>query len=86
VALFPGLAGQIAFGCQPGLVVLVLLLLIQWLLHERYRRQIVFLPSFSRARSGSSLTRPHVPTGPPSEPSTVDVSPRQHGSSVERSL
>jgi hypothetical protein len=83
--LWPTLAGQLAYGCQPGAVVLLLLALAQWLLHERYRRQIVFLPSFSRSAAGSSLTRkemtPRVAHG---EPSTVDAPPRAVGSSVER--
>jgi hypothetical protein len=82
VVLAPGLAGQIAHGAQPGVLVLGLFLLIQWLLHERYRRQIIFLPSFSRARSGSSLARAEA-ARPNGEPSTVDAPPRS-GSSVER--
>jgi hypothetical protein len=45
---------------------------VQWLLHERYRRQIVFLPSFSRSRAGSSLLRGGVQR-PHGEPSTVDA-------------
>lgn len=79
VLLRPGLAGQLAYGCQPGAVVLAVLAAVQWLLHERYRRQIVFLPSFSRARGGSSVLRP--PALPPGEPSTVDV-PRALGRPV----
>ncbi len=55
---WPGLLALILYGCQPGLVVLVLIVLGQWLLHERRRRQLVFLPSFSR-RGGSSLNQGH---------------------------
>jgi hypothetical protein len=86
--LLPDLAGQLAYGCQPGVAVLALAALVQWLLHERYRRQIIFLPSFSRSRSGSSLgRRPPPEVEPPAEeparahgePSTVDV-PRSSGS------
>jgi hypothetical protein len=85
VLLWPTLAGQLAYGCQPGAVVLLLMALAQWLLHERYRRQIVFLPSFSRAHPGSSLSRKEsVPRAPLGEPSTVDAPPRPAGSSVER--
>ncbi|MFL5340201.1 MAG: hypothetical protein ACJ8F7_08610, partial [Gemmataceae bacterium] len=56
----------------PGLIVLGVMLLVQWLLRSRYRRRVVFMPGFTRvpdvgsARShvGSSLRR--------REPSTVD--------------
>ncbi len=84
---WPGLLAAIFFGCQPGLLVLALVLLIQLLLHERHRRRLVFLPSFSR-RTGSSLNdtslRPSSArrVGPrsgapprasmPGEPSTID--------------
>ena len=72
VLLWPTLAGQVAYGCQPGAVVLLVIALVQWLLHEAYRRQIVFLPSFSRSRSGSSLLR-REPERPHGEPSTIDA-------------
>jgi hypothetical protein len=57
-------------------VVLVGISLVQWLLNERRRRQIVFLPSFRRSRGGSSLVRStSSPTSRPQapEPSTVDA-------------
>ncbi len=81
----PNLVGQLAYGCQPGVLVLVVLATIQRLLHERYRRQIVFLPSFSRSsKNGSSLLRPEPrPLAQHGQPSTVDV-PRQIGSSINR--
>ena len=47
----------VAFGCEPGAAVLLLVLAFQVLMLERYRRRIVFLPNFRRARSGSSLVR-----------------------------
>lgn len=78
----PNLLGQLAYGCQPGVLVLVVLVAIQRLLHERYRRQIVFLPSFTRAsRKGSSLHRPEP--RPHGQPSTIDA-PRALGSSIDR--
>ncbi len=80
--LWPLLASELAYGAIPGVLVLAVLGLVQWGLHERYRRQLVFLPSFSRSKQGSSLSRPE-PARPPVEPSTVDV-PRPMGSSVER--
>jgi hypothetical protein len=73
VVFAPGLAGLVAYGCQPGLLVLVVLVLVQWMLHERYRRQIIFLPSFSRAHTGSSVANANG--GRPAEPSTVDNPP-----------
>jgi hypothetical protein len=80
--LWPAMFAAILYGCQPGVMVLAVILLAQWLLHARYRRQVVFLPSFSRKRSGSSLNPP--PARPaPGEPSTVDH-PRQAGSSSRR--
>lgn len=78
---WPALLPPLALGLQPGLVILVLVILVQKLLQERYRRQVVFLPSFTRAggssvgRNGSRRTReastidsPVGPTAPaPSE-------------------
>jgi hypothetical protein len=78
----PNLVGQLAYGCQPGILVLVVIVGVQRLLHERYRRQIVFLPSFTRSsRKGSSLHR--AEPRPPGQPSTVDA-PRPIGSSIDR--
>jgi hypothetical protein len=72
---WPTLVAAIVYGSEPGLVVLVVACLFQWLLQERHRRQIVFLPSFSRARSGSSMVRAGKGSSnqrAPGEPSTVD--------------
>jgi hypothetical protein len=82
VLLWPGLVGQVAYACQPGAAVLLLVGLFQWLVHERVRRQLVFLANFSRPAPGSSQMRPEPPR-PHGEPSTVDA-PRPVGSSVER--
>lgn len=68
---WPALLPTFAHGCQPGLVALFLLVLMQWLLHQHYQRQIVFLPGFSRAKSGSSLSRDG--SSLTREPSTVDA-------------
>jgi hypothetical protein len=83
VLLWPSLAAQVAYACQPGAAVLLLVGLFQWLAHERYRRQLVFLPSFGKPGVGSSQLRPEAPPRPHGEPSTVDA-PRSVGSSVER--
>jgi hypothetical protein len=80
-AFAPALASQLAYGAQPGLLVVLLLAVAQWLLHERHRRRVIFLPSFSRPRTGSSVARSE--SRPPGEPSTVDA-PRATSSSLER--
>jgi hypothetical protein len=53
--------------------VLSVVLLLQWLLQQRYRRQMLFMPGFARLRKGSSISRREAPPG--REPSTVDVHP-----------
>ncbi len=58
-------------GCQPGIVVLTVIGAIQWILHERHRRQMNDMPSFSRVPQGSTLIR--GPAKPPRGPSTVDA-------------
>ena len=76
-ALFwPTTLWAVVYGCEPGALVLVCVIAIQWLMHQRYRRQIVFLPSFSRGRAGSSLLRKSASSRPRNgEPSTVDAPP-----------
>jgi hypothetical protein len=85
----PTLTSALYYGCEPGLAVLLLALtlgLLWWLLSwVQYRRQIVFLPSFTRGRPGSSIVRvvgpgssprPQPPPSQPhGEPSTVDLVP-----------
>jgi hypothetical protein len=72
VACFwPTILAPLVLGCQPGLVVLLLILVVQWLLQERYRRQVVFMPGFTRLKPGSSLIR----SGRQREASTVDAPP-----------
>lgn len=80
--LWPTALAAVALGCEPGAAVLLAFASVQWLLHVRYRRQIVFLPSFTRGRSGSSLLRPNGSAPRPRpEPSTVDAPPYK-GSSL----
>jgi hypothetical protein len=69
--LWPDASAAAAYGAEPGAAVLLFAALVQWALHTRYRRQIVFLPSFSRSRGGSSVSRKG--SKPPGEPSTVDA-------------
>jgi hypothetical protein len=73
--LWPVTFRAFVFGCQPGVLVLLVVVLVQFTLHRRYRRQVVFLPGFRRRKSGSSLVR----TGSSPrlrEPSTVDEPPK----------
>jgi hypothetical protein len=72
--VWPSALRAFVFGCQMGAVVLLLALGVHWMLQRRYRRQVVFLPGFSRLKTNSSLIR----TGSSSrlrEPSTVDAAP-----------
>ncbi len=71
---WPGLLTAVFFGAEPGLVVLLAVLLVQWVLHHRYHRQVVFMPGFRRLQTGSSLVRGSSQR-PRGEPSTVDVPP-----------
>jgi hypothetical protein len=76
--VWPGILSAAAYGCEPGVVVLLLVLGVQWLLHQRYRRRVVFMPGFKRAKAGSSLVRSdsHKPLpAKRGEPSTVDAVP-----------
>ncbi len=78
ILFWPDLSALIAYACEPGVAVLIFASIVQWMLHVRYRNQLLFLPSFSRSRQGSSLVRNNSrPTAP--EPSTVDA-PRIGGS------
>lgn len=72
--LWPGMVSAFLEGCQPGILVLLVLVGVQWLLQQRYRRQVVFMPSFKRLRAGSSLLQKDG-TRPRREPSTVDAPP-----------
>jgi hypothetical protein len=68
--LWPALLPPVLYGCEPGLAVLAVLLGLQWLLQERYRRQVVVMPGFARLQTGSSLNRGGQK---PREPSTIDA-------------
>jgi hypothetical protein len=71
-ALFwPGVLPAILLGCEPGAAVLVVVLAIHWTVQRRYRRQLVFMPGFTRLKAGSSLLRGGT-NNRPREPSTVD--------------
>ncbi len=69
--LWPAALPAVLYGCAPGALVLVVLLSFQWLLHQRYHRQVVFMPGFKRIKPGSSLVRGG--SNRSREPSTVDA-------------
>lgn len=73
--LWPSALLAVLYGCEPGVAALAVIGLLHWLLHRRHQRQVVFLPAFTRARSGSSLIRASRPAPVRGEPSTVDVPP-----------
>jgi TM2 domain-containing membrane protein YozV len=82
--LLPTLVSAVFYGCLPGLVVLVFAFAAHLLMQEHHRRQIVFLPSFTRGRGASSIiraggtgsgSRPQPASDPHGEPSTVDILP-----------
>lgn len=69
-----GALSAVVYGCEPGLAALFVIGGMQWVLHRRYRHQVVFLPSFKRVKgSGTAL----IPNGGSRtrEPSTVDAVP-----------
>jgi hypothetical protein len=70
--MWPALFPVLAYGCEPGAAVLLLLVSVQWFLQRRYRRQVVFMPGFTRAKPGSSLLRGSSAQRP-RDKSTVDA-------------
>jgi hypothetical protein len=80
--LEPTVASAVAFGCEPGAVVVLLVLGAQWLLQRRYRRRVAFMPGFTRLKPGSSLIRSNNSHRPRGEPSTVDQAPVQGAGAV----
>lgn len=75
VMLVPSVLPAVAFGAEPGLAVLAVVIGIQWLLQRRYRRQVIFMPGFTRLKAGSSLVRNANNRPKVGEPSTVDSPP-----------
>ena len=70
--VWPATLAPVLFGCQPGVVLLTIFVGIHWAWQERSRRQLVFLPAFSRTKPGSTVTTP-AGAKRPREPSTVDA-------------
>jgi hypothetical protein len=71
---FPAAWAGIVFGLQPGVLLLIVFIVAHWLLQERYRRQLVFLPGRARAKAGSTIVR-SAGAKRPREASTVDAPP-----------
>jgi hypothetical protein len=72
---WPGLLASIFYGCQPGLLVLLPLLVLHEVFQQRYRRKVENLPSFRREPRRSSFSRPSGSKHSQKEPSTVDIPP-----------
>jgi hypothetical protein len=72
---WPGAFSALVYGCEPGVAALIVVGLVQWTMHRRYRRHVVFLPGFKRVKAGGS---PLIPNGGgrSREPSTVDAVPQ----------
>ncbi|MCS6851426.1 MAG: hypothetical protein NZ700_09705 [Gemmataceae bacterium] len=77
--VWPSTFPMVVYGCEPGVAVLVLVLGVQWALQQRYRRQLMFMPGFTRLKGGSSLIRGGAAARSTSEPSTVDALPPGSG-------
>jgi hypothetical protein len=69
----PALLPPLAFGLQPGLVLFLAFAGAHWLIQERYRRQLVFMPGFVRPKTGSTMMRSNSANQRPREASTVDA-------------
>jgi hypothetical protein len=80
----PAVLPVVLYGCEPGAAVLAVVLLVQWTLQERYRRQVVFMPGFQRLKPGSSLVR-QGSAARSRDASTVDA-PVNHGSAAGSSV
>jgi len=68
--LWPAWGPALLFGAEPGALVLVLILAVHLVLKQRYRRQVIFMPGFTRVKPGSSLLKN---VARPREASTVDA-------------
>jgi hypothetical protein len=87
--LAPAVLPALLYGCEPGAVVLLGVVSVQWMLHQRYRRQVIFMPGFSRVKSGSSLVRggsSNRKREVAREPSTIDQPPERGSSSTGSEL
>jgi hypothetical protein len=79
----PAALPAIAYGSEPGALVLILAIAAQWIQHQRYRRQLIFMPGFTRLKAGSSLIRSGKG---PRDPSTIDGPTKRPSSSWPENL
>jgi len=70
--LCPAFLPPLLFGLQPGVVLFIAFVSVHWLIQERYRRQVEFLPGFVRPKTGSTMMRSNS-SKRPREVSTVDA-------------
>ena len=72
--VWPRLAAHLLAASQPGVAVFVCVLAVRWALQHRYRRRVLFLPSFTRTQPpASSAQRASINARSRVEPSTIDV-------------
>jgi hypothetical protein len=79
----PAALPAIAYGSEPGVLVFLLAVATQWIQHQRYRRQVIFMPGFTRLKAGSSLIRGG---NGPRDPSTIDEPSERPSSNWPESL
>jgi hypothetical protein len=72
---WPAALPAVVYGCEPGILVLLIALTVQAAVHARYRRRVVFMPGFQRAKSGSSLIQSNNHRG--RELSTIEQAARE---------
>ncbi|MBM3996685.1 MAG: hypothetical protein FJ303_21405 [Planctomycetes bacterium] len=72
--VFPAAVTPLWFGAQPGAVLCLLFILGHLLIQEQYRRQLIFLPGFTRTKPGLTMVRTKA-AQEPREASTVDAPP-----------
>jgi hypothetical protein len=72
---WPSTLPTIVYGCEPGVLILLLVASSLSWRQSRYRRQVVFMPGFTRVAPGSSVMRTTSGSSlrPRGEPSTVDA-------------
>jgi hypothetical protein len=68
----PWLLLAIFFGFQPGLLVLVCVMLVLWIRQQCWQRQVILLPGFARVATGS-VTQPRSAVSKQKRPSTVNA-------------
>jgi len=68
---WPAALAPVVFGLQPGVALFVVFAVGHWLVQAQYRRQLVFMSGFSRAKPGSTMVRADSAKRP-RDASTVD--------------